>query len=266
MNILITGAASGIGRAVAELFLQRGHRVYGIDITPAQVRENFFPFTADITQEDALLQIRQTLTEEGVVLDAIVNIAGIHSMASLVESDYQRMRQVVEVNLCGTMLVNRVFHRCLGKQGRVLIVTSEVAGFDPMPFNGLYNVSKTALDCYGQALRQELNLIGQKVVTLRPGAVATPLSSGSMKATRDLAGTTVLYAKQAKCFSGLAQRFMGKPIAPERLAKLVFKAATIRHPRPVYAIHRNAGLVLLNLLPKSWQCGIIKFLLNTGWF
>lgn len=266
MNVLITGAASGIGCAVADIFLEHGHAVYGIDIAPARHRENYFGFTADITQEDGLLRIRQELTEKGVVLDAILNIAGVHMMASLVESDYRKMRQVVEVNLCGTMLVNRAFHRCLGEKGRVVIVTSEVASFDPMPFNGLYNVTKTALDSYGQALRQELNLLGQRVVTIRPGAVATPLSSGSVKATRDLADTTVLYKKQAKSFSGLAARFMGKPIAPEKLAKLIYRAATVRHPRPIYQKHRNGGLVLLNLLPKSWQCGVVKFLLNTGWF
>ena len=262
MNVLITGAASGIGRATAELFLRHGHRVVGLDMAPIAHQENLQSFVADITDEAALQAVRQTLEQSGTQLDAILNIAGVHMMTSLVEGDFARMKKMVDINLAGTMLVNRVFHSCLKTSGRVVIVTSEVASMDPMPFNGLYNVTKTALDCYAQALRQELNLIGQKVVTIRPGAVATPLSSGSVQATADLASRTALYRKQAGRFSAIAAKFMGTPIAPEKLAALIYKATTTKHPRLIYHKHRNIGLVLLSLLPKRLQCAIIKMLLN----
>ena len=262
MVILITGAASGIGRATTDYFLSRGHRVFGIDIAPAQDREGFHHFVADIMDETSLCIVQSYLQENGITLDAVLNIAGIHIMASLVEGDYARMKKVVDVNLAGTMLVNRVFHRCLKKDGRIVVVTSEVASMDPMPFNGLYNVTKTALDCYAQALRQELNLIGQKVITIRPGAVATPLSSGSVRATADLADNTELYEKQAGRFCKIAARFMGTPIQPEALAGTIYRAATVKHPRLIYQKHRNPGLVLLSLLPKRLQCRIIKLILN----
>ncbi len=262
MNVLITGAASGIGSATAGIFLRHGHRVFAIDLNSIPPRDDFCGFVADITDEAALLSIRSQLLEQGIVLDAILNVAGVHQMASFVESDYAAMKKVVDINLSGTMLVNRVFHQCLSPRGRIVLVTSEVAGFDPMPFNGLYSVTKIALNAYAQALRQELNLLGQKVITVRPGAVETPLSSGSMAATRDLADTTVLYQKQAKRFAVLAAKFMGKPIAPEAVAGLLYKAATARHPKLTYKKHRNLGLVLLNLLPKRWQCALIKGLLG----
>ena len=187
-------------------------------------------------------------------------------MASLVESDFSKMKKVVDVNLSGTMLVNRVFFDRLAEHGRILIVTSEVAAFDPMPFNGLYSVTKTALDAYAQALRQELNLLGKKVITLRPGAVETNLSAASMKATRELAETTVLYRRQARNFAGLAGTFMGKPIRPEALAALIYKATTAKHPKLIYTKHPNFGLVLLNCLPKRTQCAVIKLLLRMNLF
>lgn len=262
MNLLITGAASGIGQAAANYFTQRGHTVYGIDLAKTADRANFHSFVADITDESSLQTVKEHLQDKDIRLDAILNVAGIHTMASLVESDFAGMKQIVDVNLSGTMLVNRVFHERLAASGRIIIVTSEVAGFDPMPFNGLYNVTKTALDSYAQALRQELNLIGQKVITIRPGAVETPLSSASVQATQNLADTTVLYRKQAKRFSGLAARFMGTPIQPETLAALLYKAATSRHPKLIYRKHQNPGLVLLNILPKGLQCAVIKLLLG----
>lgn len=266
MNLLITGAASGIGKAVTNIFIEKGHTVYGIDLSKTDEREHFLGFVADITDEESLQCVKAHINENGIKLDAILNIAGIHSMVSLVESDYAKMKKVVDINITGTMLVNRVFHECLAEHGRIIIITSEVAGFDPMPFNGLYNVTKTALDSYAQALRQELNLIGQKVVTIRPGAIETPLSNGSIEATKVLANTTILYKKQAKNFSGLVAKFMGTPIKPETLAALIYKATTDKHPKLIYKKHQNLGLVLLNILPKRLQCAVIKFLLSLKLF
>lgn len=266
MNVLITGAASGIGRAAADYFIEQGHVVYGIDVATTEERANFCGFVADITDEHSLQEIRDYFVANSITIDTVLNIAGVHMMASFVESDYVKMRKVVDINLSGTMLVNRIFHKCLAADGRIIIVTSEVASFDPMPFNGLYNVTKTALDTYAQALRQELNLIGQKVVTIRPGAVETSLSHRSMSATLELADTTVLYKKQAKNFAGLAAKFMGSPIKPEALATLIYKAATAKHPKLIYKKHRNLGLILLNILPKRLQCAVIKLLLASNLF
>jgi short-subunit dehydrogenase len=261
-NILITGVASGIGNAVMNYFLMNNYNVIGVDIKEIEKRENLIGFTCDITNKAELEKVKEFLIDNNIVLDAIVNIAGIHKMASLVEDDFSKIKKVIDINLCGTMLVNNVFHSILDKKGRILIVTSEVATFDPMPFNGLYNVSKTALECYAQALRQELNLIGQKVITIRPGAIETNLSSGSLVDTEELSHNTILYKKQATKFVSITKKFMGKPLKPERLGKLIYKIANKKNPKISYKIHQNIGLVLLNLLPKRLQCFIIKFILN----
>lgn len=262
MNVLITGAASGIGQSVANYFINHGHTVWGIDVSSTSAGKNFHGFVADITDEVSLQQVKNQLIQQDIYLDAILNIAGIHTMVSLVESDYAAMKKVVDINLEGTILINRIFHQLLAEHGRIIIVTSEVAGFDPMPFNGLYSMTKTALEAYAQALRQELNLIGQKVITIRPGAVETPLSGASLKATQDLADTTVLYKKQAKRFASLAARFIGTPIKPATLAALIYNAAVTKHPKLIYKIHHNIGLVLLSILPKRLQCALIKLLLH----
>ena len=262
MNLLITGTASGIGYAAATYFIEHGHTVFGIDVAQSMTTDHFIGYVCDITDETALRNLHELFCEQQIMFDGIINIAGIHMMASLVESDFQQMKKVIEINLTGTMLVNQIFHDRLCGDGRILIVTSEVASFDPMPFNGLYNVSKTALDTYAQALRQELNLIGQKVITIRPGAIETPLSGASMKATQDLADKTLLYRNQARNFARLASKFMGNPIHPHTLSKLIYKAATAKHPSLIYKKHQNLGLVLLNVLPKRLQCAVIKLLLN----
>ena len=262
MNILITGAASGIGRALTETMHAEGHTVYALDIVAPTPMAGLHPLCADITSEEALCAVREKLSEEGVILDSLICVAGIHRMASLVESDTDTLKRVIDVNLVGTMLTCRILHPRLSEKGRVVIVTSEVASFDPLPFNGLYNVSKTALDAYAQALRQELGLIGQSVITIRPGAVETPLQNSSLSGTEALAATTILYKKQSKHFLYFVKHFMGTPMKAEKMAKKIAKIAEKKHPRAVYKIHQNPGLVLLSLLPKGAQCTVIRWLLN----
>ena len=261
-SVLITGAASGIGAAVCEYLLANGYRIYALDVNPAPEKENLKTFTADIRQEDELCQIAEKIKAYGVTLEAIIDVAGIHALTSLVEGDFERIKRLIDINLCGTMLVNKVFHPLLDKKGRIIIVTSEVATFAPMPFNGLYTISKNALESYAQALRQELNLIGQRVITIRPGAIETPLCRGSVSDTDTLAKSTALYKKQAGRFCSIASKFMGTPMKAEKLAKLIYRALVAKRPRISYAKHRNIGLVLLSILPLRWQCGIIKLILN----
>lgn len=262
MNVLITGVASGIGKATKEYFINKGHIVYGIDISKVEEKENFISFIGDITNENDLLKIKDKLTNNNIKFDLIINVAGIHKMASLIESNYSEIKKVIDINLLGTMLVNHTFHSLLKEKGRIIIVTSEVASFDPLPFNGLYSVSKIALDSYSQALRQELNLLNQKVITIQPGAIETPLSNSSLIGTEKLASNTILFKKQSKKFLNIVKKFMGKPIKPEKLAKLIYKSSIKRNPKIGYKIHHNFGLVLLSLLPKRLQCYIVKLLLK----
>jgi NAD(P)-dependent dehydrogenase (short-subunit alcohol dehydrogenase family) len=262
MNVLITGAASGIGAAATKIFLEKGHTVYALDRAPIAEREGLFSFVCDVTDEEALEGVFSNLCEREISLDAILLVAGIHRMASLVEGECDTLRRVIDVNLVGAMLTVRTLHPLLSKNGRIVIVTSEVASLDPLPFNGLYSVSKTALDAYAQALRQEVGLLGQTVVTVRPGAIGTPLCSASLVDTERLADTTELYRAQAHRFLSITKRFMGTPIPPERLAPLLYRATVCKHPRLVYHKHRSLGLVLLGALPKRMQCAIIRLLLG----
>lgn len=262
LNVLITGAASGIGYAAAKYFAQNGCNVYALDVKPTPPTLNVTSFVQDVCDEAGLSKVKEALDASHVTLDTIICAAGIHEMESVVEAQSSNMKHLLDINLFGPMFVNRVFHPLLKSNGRVIIVTSEVATYSPMPFNGLYNISKTALECYADTLRQELNLLGQRVITIRPGAVKTPLESKAIDKTRALEEKTELYKKQASHFSKLAAKFASSPINAGKIAKIIYKAATANRTRYSYSKNRSAGLVLLNLLPKRMQCFIIKLLLN----
>ena len=262
MKVLITGIASGIGKATASLFLNNNHEVYGVDINKVEEENNLHSFVADITNQEQLLKIKNDLENNNTKFDVIINVAGIHKMSSLVEDDYSKLKTVIDINLLGTILVNRTFHSLLKEKGRIIITTSEVAPLDPMPFNSIYSISKTALDTYAQALRQELNLINQEVITIRPGSIKTPLADSSLEGTKLLMEQTILYKKQSHKFYNIVRKFMGVPIEPIKISKLIYKASITKNPKLIYKKHSNIGLILLSILPKRLQCFIIKTLLK----
>lgn len=257
--VLITGAAAGIGNAVAKRFLQDGHTVYALDLHLPQVG---IPLQGDITNEETMQKLFASLSKQNVKLDAIFHFAGVHTMGSFIETEYEKIKRLNEIDYLGAVLVNRTFYPLLKEQGRIYITSSEVAPLAPLPFNGIYSVAKTAVDAYAQALRQELNLLGQKVITIRPGAVKTGLSDGSALSTKRLCEETVLYKNQSRNFSRLVAQFTGKPMPVEKFAEFVYKIALKKRPKAVYSKHRHLGLTLLGVLPIGLQCFIVKKLVN----
>ena len=79
-----------------------------------------------------------------------------------------------------------------------------------------------------------------------------------MTGTQNLVDSTILYKKQAGKFLKLVTMFMGKPLSPTKMAKFIYKKSIKKHPKLIYKKHQNIGLVLLSILPKRWQCAIIK--------
>lgn len=262
MNVFVTGASGGIGYSVVSHLATQGVRVYATDITEREMPEGVTFYPADVTSEADIIAIRDRLAEDGVTLDAIINIAGIFAIGSYIETDADTLRRIFEINYFGAVLVNKTLHKLLKSNGRIIITTSEVSPLTPLPFNSLYSVSKTALDAYADGLRQELNLLGQRVITVRPGAFDTDLSRGSLDKTEKLAESTDLYRSQSAKFYKIVKFFIGKPKHPDKLAPIYYKALTAKHPRLTYTVNRNPLLILMSILPKRLQCFIIKALLG----
>lgn len=262
MNILITGAASGLGRAAAMLFSKNGDTVYALDISTVAAQDRLIPFYADITEESSLQAVFSRLQADGVQLDAIINFAGMIFIDNYLEVTEEKLRKIFNVNLLGAMRVNKLFFPLLRENGKIVITTSEVAPLDPLPFNGIYSTTKTALDCYAQALRQEAGLLGRRVITIRPGAFNTPLAGGSIPSMHEMAQRSRYFGGQGERFETLMRKFTGKLQDPEKLAKTIFRAVHKRHPRNIYTVHSNLGLRLLSLLPKGMQVKVVRLLVG----
>lgn len=261
MNVLVTGSANGIGKAVCEYLINKEINVYAIDIKETKI-DKVNNYIVDVTNINQLQSLYNKFKNDNIMFDAIINIAGIFIIDSFIEVNEESLKKIFDVNLFGAINVNKVFLSLLKEKGRIIITSSEVAPLDPLPFNGIYSVTKTAVDSYAQALRQELNLLGYKVITVRPGAFNTNLSNGSLVQTKELMERTELYNKQSKKFYDLVRKFMGTPKDVSKVVKTYYKALIKKKPKIIYKKNTNKLLKLMSILPKRMQCFIIKKLLK----
>ncbi len=259
-TVLVTGAAGGLGQAVCKLLLERGCVVYALDRERRELPQSLHFLSCDLTEESSVAQAAAAL--RGQSLDAIVHAAGIYDLDSLIEMDEARFLRIFQVNLFGVYRVNRAFVPMLRPGGRVVVVSSELAPLDPLPFTGIYAVTKTALEQYAASLRMELRLLGHHVSVLRPGAIQTGLLSDSTRALEGFVTHTALYPCNAARFRRIVERVEARSITPERAAQRIMRALYARRPRYVYRINRNPLLLLLNLLPDRLQVAIIARVLR----
>lgn len=252
MHVLVTGAAGGMGKAICRRLRDAGYTVYGIDRKPEDGI-----FYCDVTDETSVLDAFAKISAQTDRLDAIVHTAGIYDLDSLLEMDEARFSRILEVNLAGVYRVNKAFLPLLHAGSRIVITTSELAPLDPLPFTGVYAMTKAALEKYAFSLRMELRLLGISVSVLRPGAVQTDLLGDSTAALDRFCAHTKLYRCNAARFKQIVDSVEAKNVSPARVANLALRALTARRPKYVYNLNRNPLLRLLSLLPDRLQVAII---------
>ena len=261
-NVLITGACGGMGKATARLFKEQGYRVLALDKKADLSEKGITCIPTDVTSEESVKNAFSEVNGTTDSLDAIIHFAGIYDLFSLVEADTEVFDRILGINLRGAFLVNKTFLPLLKKNSRVLIITSELAPLDPLPFTGIYAVTKAALDKYAYALAMELQLLGIRVSVLRAGAVKTDMLGASTTALDRFCEKTELYTCNAKRFKSIVDRVEARSVKPERIAKKCLGIIKKRRPAFAYSVNRNPLLILLNLMPKRMQLLIIKLILK----
>jgi NAD(P)-dependent dehydrogenase (short-subunit alcohol dehydrogenase family) len=180
--VLITGAAQGIGRAIARLFAAEGATLALVDIkareleaVAAETGAEAFAFDlADAGRIDGLVD---TAAARLGHLDGVVNAAGIHSAGSVSEITAARWREVMAINLDAPFLLCRAAERHLRAcEGATIVNLSSATGLSPFPNRAAYATSKGALITLGKALAMEF-APAIRVNTICPGLIDTPMTA-----------------------------------------------------------------------------------------
>ena len=258
-TVVLTGAAGGMGSAVKSLLEKNGFTVWSLDIADISCERYI---QTDITDQESLNKAFLKIRQEAKNIDAIVHTAGIYDMDSLVEMSDEKLKRIFNINFFAIASVNRIFLPLLNPASRIVMVSSELAPLDPLPFTGVYGITKSTIEKYAYSLRMELQLLGHKVVVIRPGAVKTSFLNQSQKKIEEFCNNTELYKDTSRRFLGLVNSVETANVEPERIAQIILKALSSKHPHYVYNINRSPLLRILNALPQRFQNYVIKRILT----
>ena len=237
LKVIITGASSGIGKALALEYARRGamlglmaRREDLLVQLAASLSVRSLTYAVDVTDARALAAAAQDFTARAGCPDIVIANAGV-SAGTLTgySEDNEVFEEVIKVNLIGMMLTFQPFVEAMKRQGNgILVGIASVAGFRGLPGAAAYSASKAAAITYLESLRVELRGSGIAVVTICPGYVATPLTAKNPYRMPFLLEPAVAASKIAAAIA-LRKRFY---VLPWQMALVGW--ALRRLPRPLY--------------------------------
>lgn len=267
-TVLITGAAGGIGAAVATALADRGSNVVVTDLSQAALDaatarippDRLLAVAADVTDAHAMRGLVEQAVEQFGRLDIVFANAGIgpNPPSTVRTTDPAMFQQIVEVDLLGVWrTVQPALEHVISNKGHILL-TSSVYAYMNGTVNAPYAASKAAVEQLGRALRTELSIHGASAGVLYPGWVATGI------ATDAFGGDPIVTALNKHSFKGP----FGKPIEPERIAAGVVpaierRAARVTIPRRWIPVSLLRGIVNPMIDAASERDRTIARLVNT---
>jgi NAD(P)-dependent dehydrogenase (short-subunit alcohol dehydrogenase family) len=250
---LVSGAASGLGRALALHAVEQGARVLALDVDrpgleALQARagalapggEALATRVCDVSDRSACEAAVAHAVDRFGALDWLFANAGISHHSALVHTSAQVIRRVVEVNFFGAVhLAQAALPHLLARRGAI-VVTSSVAGFSPLLARTGYAASKHALHGFFDSLRPEVRAAGVDVTLACPSFVDTAIDRHALDG-------------QGRVGRPAARVVVGRALAPDEVARRICKAALRR--RPLVRVGRTAHLAwwLSRLAPPLYE-------------
>lgn len=231
--VVVTGAASGIGRVTARKFAQKGAKVVVTarrdealdDLVTELGPDRALAVPADVTDEAQMREVAERAVARFGTIDVWVNCAAVTLFGAFEESPRDEYRRVLDTNVLGYMHGAWAALPHLRRSRGTLINVGSVNSYVPAPQASAYVASKHAIRGWAASLRQELRATGVDVVTILPGSIDTPLFQQSANHT------------------GRRAKALNPTNPPERVARVIVRAA--RRPMREKAVGRRSRQMLL---------------------
>lgn len=247
--VLLTGAASGIGRCAVDEFAKAGARLIITDInqealeqTADELRNDFnaevYSYCVDVSNREQVENMAKDVLLKHGKLDVLVNNAGIGHSGEMVETPIEKWQQLVNINFWGPLYHVYAFLPSMmkAKSGHIVNVSSGQAYFR-LPTWGPYATIKLALGAFSEILRFEVKKFGIKVTTVYPFMVNTPFY-------KDIEGDTFA----AKLSMKLVPYYS---MSPERVGRILFKAVKKQKPVEMVSVFNDVAFLTRTLPPLS---------------
>ena len=229
---IVTGGASGIGRALCEALAERGAavKVADIDLQGAQRAASAIEAAGgravavglDVTRNEDVLRVVEETARESGRLDFLFNNAGIAVGGEARDVDIEHWRRVIDVDLWGVINGSLAAYPLMVRQGAGHIVnTASLAGLMPAPLEISYTVSKYGVVGFSKALRAEGAELGVRVSVVCPGLIRTGIYETTPFLKVDKAGFLKKIPERLKMDAGVAARVILRGVASNRAVIVV---------------------------------------------
>lgn len=254
-QVLVTGAASGIGLAVARHAAERGAVLHLTDVRAdalAEAAEGLrrsgatvaTASPADVSDHDQVRALARDITARSGAMDVVLNVAGIAIWGTVRGLEPEHWRRVVDVNLMGPIHVIEEFVPPMIEAGRggQLVNVSSAAGIIAMPWHAAYSASKFGVRGVSEVLRYDLRKHRIGVSLVCPGGVDT----GMVESVR-IAGVD----DQSAAFRRAREHFRRRAVSPEQAAAAIWRGAL----RNRYWVYTSSDIRLVHLLQRYFPPG-----------
>ena len=203
---VVTGAASGIGRAAAQMFFELGAKLILVDLQPSSAGPSDTCVLGDVSEERTAIEAARVAQEFGDV-HVLVNSAGIDLAAPLTETTSAEWDKIMSVNLRSGFLMCKHVVPLMRQSGASIVNISSAAGISPIRNRPAYIASKGGMIAFTKALALDL-APSIRVNCVCPGAVDTPLLQSSLRSDADREAVRARYP-------------LGRIVKPEEIASVV---------------------------------------------
>lgn len=251
--IFITGASSGIGKAIGEFLSSKNYQVFGTSRNPSRIKDSKFPLIKmDVNDTESIRAAISEVILKTERIDVLINNAGVGITGPIEETPESEIENAFSTNLFGPINVIKAVLPQMRKQGagHILNITS-IAGYMGLPYRGIYSATKAALEITIEAMRMETLQFGIKMTNVAPGDFATNIAAGRYHAP-------VLEDSPYKNAYSNTLELMDKHVEggedPLKMAKVVHKIINTPNPKIHYRVGapmQKFSIVLKRILPDK---------------
>jgi short-subunit dehydrogenase len=259
-TLVITGGSSGIGKATASLFAERGWRVFELSRRESKAESRktkaggeIIHVPCDVSSEESTREaVRQVLAQTESV-DVVISNAGFGISGPVEFTDIKEAEHQMDVNFMGMVrLLNLVIPIMRNQRKGHIICISSIGGLMGLPYQGMYSASKFAIEGYCESLRLELRRFNVNVTVINPGDFSTGFTSQRGKVCCPEALTA--YPGYSRSMQSI-EHDENTGLKPDLLARRISRIVHKRHPRNSYIIAtpvQKASVLLKRILPSRW--------------
>jgi len=245
--VLITGASTGLGKAMAELIASKGHFVYAgarkdKDMAELNAIENIQAVRLDVTDQAQIDAAVITITEAGRGLYGLINNAGVAVIYALAEAPDSEVEWLMDVNLYGPFRVTKAFAPLIIESKGRISTTGSISGILSGPAFGPYSMSKHAMEAFSDSLGREMDSAGVHVSIIEPGNYQSDIGKNILARMR-----TKGYDKDDSPFKATYERVSGWEDEdadngsgdPQEVARAALHAMFDENPKRRYLVVPN---------------------------